>query len=322
MPEGEDELNDKILAAGRAAVQWARARRATWPDAPPLPLPDLAEPAALPPARSAPAPSGRGGNLTSSLVRWVLRAAASAALVLLALAGAFYLKETLASHRSAVEPAPPTAPAPTPTPTTGGLTVKSAPPGALVVLDGRERGVTPLSLTDLAPGEHSLQLQSPQGTSRRSVTVIAGSTTDIEELIFAGWVAVYAPFELSIAEGSTALTVDERNEIMLPAGPHDLRLTNRTLEFDVVRHVELKSGQVVRLEVQAPRSTLAVTASEPAAVWLDGVHVGDTPLAGWPLDVGAHDLLLRSAAGVERLVPVTVTVKPFAVHVDFPNPGR
>ncbi len=122
--------------------------------------------------------------------------------------------------------------------------------------------------------------------------------------------------------GVAALRLDDRNEIMLPAGRHDLRLVNRAIEYDVVRHVELKPGETIRLVVEVPRSTMTVTASEPAEVRLDGVRVGETPLASLPVDVGAHELVLKQATGAERRFPVTVTMKPFALHVDFSNPGR
>ena len=70
-----------------------------------------------------------------------------------------------------------------------------------------------------------------------------------------------------------------------------------------------------------PRSTIAVTASEAAQVLIDGTQAGDTPLAAVPIDLGTHQVVVRSASGAERRFTVTITVKPFALNVDFSTPG-
>jgi hypothetical protein len=199
----------------------------------------------------------------------------------------------------------------------GSLRVESTPPGAQVIVDGKARGVTPLSIADLPAGAHTLELASAEGTVRRTIAIAANKTTAIAESIFAGWVAVHAPFDVAATEGTRALRADERGQILLPPGPHDLRLVNRTLAYDQVHHVEVKPGEIAQLAVPLPRSTLSVTANEPAEVWVDGVRIGSTPLADAPVDVGTRDIVVKRAAGGERKVTVTVTMKPYALAVDF-----
>ena len=41
----------------------------------------------------------------------------------------------------------------------GTLKIVSSPPGARVYLDNESRGTTPLALTDIPPGNHSLELR-------------------------------------------------------------------------------------------------------------------------------------------------------------------
>lgn len=48
-------------------------------------------------------------------------------------------------------------------PTTGGLEVTSDPPRARVAIDGAARGVTPLVLTELPPGEHEVAVDAGRG---------------------------------------------------------------------------------------------------------------------------------------------------------------
>jgi hypothetical protein len=68
----------------------------------------------------------------------------------------------------------------TPVATTGSLLVDSRPVGAEVSIDGRSVGVTPVSINDLAPGEHRVVLQIP-GFNLWATTaqVKAGSRTRV-----------------------------------------------------------------------------------------------------------------------------------------------
>jgi hypothetical protein len=200
---------------------------------------------------------------------------------------------------------------------TGRLHVSSDPPGARVLVDGTVRGVTPVTLADIAVGTHAVMLESKDGSVRRSVTIKADEMAEVSDSVFPGFLAIFSPFEVTITEGKRAIRLDDRNQVMLPPGPHDLRLENRALGYREVRRVEVQPGALTSFSIVPPRSSLAVTASAVAEVWVDGVAVGQTPLPNVPVDLGTREVLLRSAAGVERRVTVTATVKPVAVNVDF-----
>lgn len=200
---------------------------------------------------------------------------------------------------------------------TGGLRVSSTPAGAKVVVDAKARGVTPLTLTDLTPGRHEVVLESDAGTVHRTVRVAANETVEMSESIFSGWLVVYAPFEVVIVEGGRVLQPDGRNQIMLPPGIHALRLANRTLAYEAVERVEVKPGEGTTLRLTPPPSTLTVTASEAAEVWLDGARVGETPLNAAPVPLGTHDVVVKREAGGERRFTVTIGANPFTLDVDF-----
>lgn len=218
------------------------------------------------------------------------------------------------------ETGPATVVAPPGSGTTGTLQVSSTPPGARVLVDGRERGLTPLSLDDLPAGTHVVVVESPQGTVERTVTVAPDRPAMLDESIFAGWVAVFSPIELTIVEGSRTLRLDERSEVMLPAGRHVLRFANSRLGFEEIRQIEVKPGERQRVTIAPPGSTLTVTASQPAEVWLDGTLLGGTPLAGTPIALGTHELVVKRGADQRRLT-ITVTTSPFVTHVEFqPDP--
>ncbi len=266
------------------------------------------------------APASLARNLRDPLVRWVPRLLVALVIVGIGSMGVRYapsLLKILSERTPSFTPST-RSPAPAAQPrTTGGLKIESTPPGARILVDGADRGNTPIELVDVAPGKHVVILESNVGTVQRAVTVTAGLTAEVNESIFAGFLTIYSPFELSITEGSRAYRPDERNEIMLPSGRHDLRLSNRPLGFEEVRTVELTPGQRLTISVTPPQSTLSVTATEAAEVWLDNFKLGDAPVTDNPATLGTHELVVRRAAGGERRFSITVTVKPFAIFVDF-----
>ena len=64
-------------------------------------------------------------------------------------------------------------------PLTGGIDLRSEPPGAKVSVDGRRRGVTPLRMNDLPPGEHELLFDAPTGSIKQKVHIDAGVMTQV-----------------------------------------------------------------------------------------------------------------------------------------------
>jgi hypothetical protein len=216
----------------------------------------------------------------------------------------------------AVEQAPGRAPAAN-RKATGSVQVTTTPAGARVTVDGKPRGVTPVTVSDLSPGNHQVALESSAGTVRRTVTVAANQTATLEESIFSGWLAVYAPFEIVISEANRVLRPDERGQVLLPPGLHDLRVSNRTLGYEATWNVEIKPGETTNLRVTPEPSKLTVTSPEAAEVWVDGTKVGDTPLNAAPIPLGTHDVLVKRASGGERRYTITVGAKPFTLNADF-----
>jgi PEGA domain-containing protein len=292
---------------------------------PPPPLVHETQP---PPARHAPPPPAPPRRrpvpaLGAPLLKWAPRVAAAAALIVGAVVGAPYAINALSNLKTRVTKTGETRATPAAGPrTTATLNVTSTPPGAQVIVDGKPRGVTPLELTDVTPGRHDVALKSESGTVSRTVTVAADKTASIDEAIFSGFVAVYSPFEVTVSEAGRVLRPDDRNEIMLPPGAHDLRFINKTLGYDTSRQVEVKPGEGTQVRLTPEPSKLNVTATEPAEVWLDGTRVGEVPLRGVPAALGSHDLVLRRMSdGAERRLTITVGVAPFVLHVDFSRPG-
>jgi hypothetical protein len=76
-------------------------------------------------------------------------------------------------------PTPATSASPS-TATMGTIEVRTTPAGATVVFRGRRRGVTPLTIPDVAPGIHDVEVGGWFGSRIQRVTVRAGRTTALD----------------------------------------------------------------------------------------------------------------------------------------------
>jgi hypothetical protein len=130
-----------------------------------------------------------------------------------------------------------------------------------------------------------------------------------------GWLAVFSGVEITVSEGTTAIPLDDRSQAMLPAGRHRLRFQNRALGYDEVRTVQIKPTETTTLNL-TPQTTIGVTSNEPAEVSIDGAVVGGTPLKGHRIPLGTHTVVVRAAGG-ERQISVEATSKPVQLEIYF-----
>lgn len=203
---------------------------------------------------------------------------------------------------------------------TGRLQIESNPSGAHVIIDGHERGLTPLTLNEVVVGTHTVALKSEAGFVQHPVVVAFGKTTQVNEAIYSGWLHVSSSLDLQLSEEGRGLRLDESNQLLLPPGVHELRFENRRVGFSAARTVEVRPGETTSISVEPPASKLSITASTPAEVLVDGVLVGGTPLTEIAIAVGTREIVVRNAAGVERRQTITVTVEPVTLAIDFGAP--
>ena len=175
-----------------------------------------------------------------------------------------------------------------PTPSSGTISVTADVAGKVAV-DGHPRGSTPLTLTDIPAGQHTVTVSGESGRMERTVTVDPGATASI---VFSlpkaagptvGWLSVTAPFELQIYDAADLVGSGAAAKMMMTAGRHDVRLVNTGLEFETVRRVDVAPGKVAAVQVDAPMSTLSANARPWAEVVIDGTSLGQTPLSNVPI---------------------------------------
>jgi hypothetical protein len=203
------------------------------------------------------------------------------------------------------------------------LSVITEPPGARVVIDGEARGVSPVTVGDLAVARHTVMVTGASGSAERSVTTEAGTTMSVvfslpkASGLEAGWLTVAAPFEVTVLEQTEVVGTSALSKIMIPAGRHELDLVNESLGYQDHRRVEIGSGKTASIRVDA-RAPLSVNARPWADVVIDGTPVGQTPIANLVLSLGTHQVVFRHPELGERRQSIVVTAKgPNRVAVDL-----
>jgi len=200
------------------------------------------------------------------------------------------------------------------TPSTGQIAVQSGPAGATVTVDGVQRGVAPLTIADLAPGEHQVVLQGQGTSATHKVIVQAGATASLVAPMTAvapasttGWIAVKIPVPVQIRENGNLLGTSETDRLMLPAGKHELEFVNPALTYRATRTVQIAAGKVTPVTLDLPRGVIHINATPWAEVWIDGQRVGETPIGNLAVSIGAHEIIFRHPQFGEKRHAVSVT---------------
>jgi hypothetical protein len=258
---------------------------------------------------------------------WKLAAAAAGIMVVAVVGGHIYMPAK-GGKTEAVKDAAPAAATPPPVQaapaavvaTSGRLEIDTQPAGARILIDGKAAGESPVALDGIAAGRHTITFISASGSVKRTVRVEAGRTTKLDVPIFSGWVGIYAPFVVEVAEGGKVIGTTEDPRIMLSPGKHDLTLVNRELGYSSNQNVDVEPGEVRSISID-PRGFVNLNATPWAEVWIDGRKAGDTPLANLQLPLGVREIIFRHPQLGERRVTVTVKGNaPAAVSIDMNKP--
>ena len=81
-------------------------------------------------------------------------------------------------------------------------------------------------------------------------------------------------------------------DLML-AGRHELDFINSAVGYRSRQVVDIKAGQIVRMNVTMPDGRVSINAVPWAQVLINGNSVGDTPLANLSLPAGEHQITFR-----------------------------
>ncbi len=295
-----------LVAAAKAMIDWIHTRQAQWAEAErldlaPEPLPVSASSATYEPYEPHESPEEyKAGPLDPSESElfgtsepasgtWLPRVAIVATLVGAGAAGV-WLWPSLRGG------------------TSGGVTQASAQQETALV----ESNAPPATVPTPVPDTRATVPAPTQPTTDKP-----GALPPDAAAAVAGFVAVFAPFDINISNASQPLTVDDRGRAMLPSGKYRLRFQNRQVGYDETRAVEVRPTETTTINL-VPQTALNVTANEAAEVLVDGERTGETPFDG-RIPYGAHTITIRTAGG-ERQFQIEATMKPVQLEVDFSKP--
>ena len=132
-----------------------------------------------------------------------------------------------------------------------------------------------------------------------------------------GWIAVSAPFDISVTNANETILLDDRGRAMLAPGTYRLRFQNNAIGYDEARSIEVRATATTTVNL-LPQTTIRVRSNVPAEVLIDGTSAGETPFNG-RMAFGPHTVTVRTARG-QRQITVAPTVKPVQLEVDFSKP--
>jgi len=209
-------------------------------------------------------------------------------------------------------------------PTTGGLLVRTEPPGAMVTVDRVSRGASPATIGNLSPGDHTVVVTADGVSVDQVVNVEAGVTSSLvvplgrEHSLLSGWIAVAAPIDVQIFEKGQLLGTNQTDRVMVSSGEHHLDFVNDALGYRFTRTLSVRPGKVETVSLKLPSGSIAVNAVPWAEVWIDGEKAGDTPIGNLQRTIGKHEVVFRHPELGETREFVTVTLLgPARLSVDM-----
>ena len=184
-------------------------------------------------------------------------------------------------------------------PAFGSVTVTSTPSGALVFLDEKQVGQTPLTLDRIASGSHSLRLQAPQyAVERRNVSVADGQTANVAVTL----AARFAEITVQAPQGAVVTVDGDRKGSGTLSWRQSEGLCDIVVSMaghrDARRQLEVVAGraQTVQLTPQPIYGSASVDSDlMDAEIWIDGKKYGVTPNVVERLLVGSHTLVLKKS---------------------------
>ena len=185
--------------------------------------------------------------------------------------------------------------------------------------------MSPLTVTGLATGNHSVTLENELGSVNEDVTIAPGTTASLvvplrgpQGAPVSGWMSITAPAELQVFENQRLLGNSRTDRIMVTAGRHDVEFVNEALGYRLAQTIQVAPGQVAKVRPDWPQGTIAINASPWANVWLDGQELGETPVGNTQVPIGTHEVIFRHPQFGEQRFTTTVTAStPARLSVDM-----
>jgi hypothetical protein len=133
-----------------------------------------------------------------------------------------------------------------------------------------------------------------------------------------GWLSVHSSTRLEMRQYGKLIGATDTEQLMLPAGEHDIEFVNEAVGYRAMRKIEVASGKTTTLSVDLPYGSLNINAQPWAEVWIGGERIGETPIANLSRRAGSYEVIFRHPQLGERRETVVVTLRqPVRLGVDM-----
>lgn len=208
----------------------------------------------------------------------------------------------------------------------GGLVVHSEPPGGTVLIDGKPAGTTPVTITQVRPGSHSLKVVTQgRATVFRQVIVQAGSDTKVALAPPADGASLdirVRPAGARVFLEGVLLGEGNQRVANIAPGTYSVRATALG-HMDFVQSIELAPQQAMRLQARmssfdgGSKGALGTLGANPT-----GVPLHKRPAFWVSVSAGGAAVLVAIIAGAAQAaaaddpggVPVPGTPAPSATY--------
>ncbi len=181
-------------------------------------------------------------------------------------------------------------------PATGVIKILSNEEGATVYLDGKEMGQAPLQLTEVASGEHIIEIKKDGFTTAEQKITVVPTTNEVLKLNLVSQGAPTSTVSVSSNVVGAQIFVNGENrgpvpqELALTAGDYVVEV-KKAGQSTYRKRVTLAAGaepMMIVAEMVAGGELRVLSTPVGASVLINGEEVGVTPLEGEVLAAGDH----------------------------------
>ena len=200
--------------------------------------------------------------------------------------------------------------------TTGSINIKSTPPGATILLDGMNKGTSPVTLSGISTGSHTIILKkSGYSDSSTSVIIAAGQTASVSATLIAQ--STTGSINIKSTPAGATILLDGVNKGTTPAilsgistGSHTVVL-KKSGYSDYSTSVTVAAGQTASvsatLNVQSTTGSINIKSTPAGAtILLDGMNKGTSPVTLSGISTGSHTVILKKSGYSDSSTSVTI----------------
>jgi hypothetical protein len=167
----------------------------------------------------------------------------------------------------------------------------------------------PLSISPAAPSMPEIAVPRPTNTQAAAPEQPVKPSDPVAAVAApsrSGGFRLVSQIEVQLLEGDRVLGSSADGAIVTTAGRHEVELVNNSLGYRAKRVIDVKSGEVTSVPLARPEGRLSINAVPWADVWIDGIHIGETPLANLAVAIGPHEVAFRHPAFTEQRLKTVV----------------